>query len=261
MPELRKYGKSPYKVVLVHGGPGAAGEMAPVAIQLAKHWGVVEPFQTKHSIEGQVEELNCVIRKNTDYPVVLIGFSWGAWLSIIFSSLYKSLVSQLIIIGCGPFEDKYAPEIFKTRMSRLNSSDRVRLHDILKELDVRSNIDTTGALVGLGQIFTKADSFDPIAEPHDALEFDAGIYRDVWMEAGEMRKSGKLLNYIKDITCPVVAIHGDFDPHPSSAVIPTLTAGIEDFRHYLLPHCGHKPWIERKAQKVFYEILEENINF
>ena len=45
---------------VVHGGPGACGEMAPVARRLASARGVLEPIQTALSLEGQVEELRTV---------------------------------------------------------------------------------------------------------------------------------------------------------------------------------------------------------
>ena len=45
----RAYGKAPYTVVLVHGGPGAAGEMTPVAKRLSNNRGILEPFQTSTS--------------------------------------------------------------------------------------------------------------------------------------------------------------------------------------------------------------------
>jgi hypothetical protein len=56
MKNLRKYGKAPYKIAVIHGGPGAGGEMAPIARELASDWGVLEPFQTATSLEGQIEE-------------------------------------------------------------------------------------------------------------------------------------------------------------------------------------------------------------
>lgn len=52
----RRYGKEPFKVVVVHGGPGAAGEMKTMAEELSKTFGVVEPLQTANSIKGQVED-------------------------------------------------------------------------------------------------------------------------------------------------------------------------------------------------------------
>jgi len=44
MDTLRKYGKEPFSIAVIHGGPGAGGEMAPVARELSSHWGVLEPI-------------------------------------------------------------------------------------------------------------------------------------------------------------------------------------------------------------------------
>lgn len=45
--KLRTYGQAPFKGAVLHGGPGAPGEMAPVAKELARFCGVLEPLQTK----------------------------------------------------------------------------------------------------------------------------------------------------------------------------------------------------------------------
>ena len=57
---VRKYGKPPYSVAVVHGGPGAPGSMAPVARELAKHCGVIEHLESATTIDGQVGELHDV---------------------------------------------------------------------------------------------------------------------------------------------------------------------------------------------------------
>lgn len=44
MNNLRKYGSEPFTVAVIHGGPGAAGEMAPVAKEISAYRGVLEPF-------------------------------------------------------------------------------------------------------------------------------------------------------------------------------------------------------------------------
>ena len=43
--QSRRYGLSGPTVVLLHGGPGAAGEMAPLAVQLSDEFDVIEPLQ------------------------------------------------------------------------------------------------------------------------------------------------------------------------------------------------------------------------
>lgn len=49
---IRLYGEEPYRVVLVHGGPGAIGSLKEFAQELSERlqMGVVEALQTKYSI-------------------------------------------------------------------------------------------------------------------------------------------------------------------------------------------------------------------
>jgi pimeloyl-ACP methyl ester carboxylesterase len=58
----------------------------------------------------------------------------------------------------------------------------------------------------------------------------------------------------------VVAIHGDFDPHPAEGVKEPLAKAIENFRFILLKNCGHTPWIERDARERFYQLLAVELN-
>jgi len=46
----RVYGNKPYHVAVIHGGPGAPGEMAPVARELSLSTGVLEPLQTTETV-------------------------------------------------------------------------------------------------------------------------------------------------------------------------------------------------------------------
>jgi pimeloyl-ACP methyl ester carboxylesterase len=57
----------------------------------------------------------------------------------------------------------------------------------------------------------------------------------------------------------VVAIHGDYDPHPAEGVQGPLSAILRRFRLILLKNCGHKPWIERQARDEFYRVLKEEL--
>ena len=75
----------------------------------------------------------------------------------------------------------------------------------------------------------------------------------------ELRRNGKLLELGEYIRCPVVAIHGDYDPHPAEGVQTPLSAILKNFRFILVNNCGHKPWIEREARDKFYGILKEEL--
>jgi pimeloyl-ACP methyl ester carboxylesterase len=259
MTNLRIYGNPPFNIAVIHGGPGAAGEMAPVARELSSGWGVLEPLQTKSSIQGQIEELRTVLEENANLPVFLIGFSWGAWLSYLVAAYYPSLIKKLILIGSGPFEEKYAVRILKTRLNRLSEEERrevISLQEVLDDPAVESN---SAAFARFGALFSKADAYDPIIDESEPIDCQVDIFQNVWKEASELRRSGLLLELGKQIECPVVAIHGDYDPHPAEGVQKPLSVILKSFRFILLANCGHKPWIERQARDKFYKILKEEL--
>lgn len=259
MKALRKYGEPPFSVVVIHGGPGAPGTMAPVARELSADWGVLEPLQTAASVEGQIEELRSVLEEEGDLPVMLIGFSWGAWLGFMLAARNPAYVRKLLLVGSGPFEDSYAAGIQETRLSRLSEEERREVHPLIGALDDPTYADKNSSLTRLGELFIKADAYDPLTLDTEVLECRYEIHQSVWKEAAELRASGKLLELGKQIRCPVVAIHGDVDPHPFDGVQKPLTAVIRDFRFVLLENCGHIPWIERQARDRFYEILESEL--
>lgn len=66
---VRLYGKQPYKIVLVHGGPGAMGSLKGFAKELhdRTNIGVVEAIQSKYSMTflygGDMNQLLQVLAK------------------------------------------------------------------------------------------------------------------------------------------------------------------------------------------------------
>ncbi len=259
MENLRKYGKAPFSVAVIHGGPGAPGEMAPVARELSAGRGVLEPLQTAATLEGQIRELKVVLEENADLQVTLIGFSWGAMLSFIFTARLPQYVKKLILIGSGPYEKKYAANIMSTRISRLGKEDWDSFLSLNKALSDPAAKNRDEVFCSLGKLISKADTYAPLLHEDELLECSYEIFNGVWEEASELRSSGKLLKLGKKIICPVVAIHGDYDPHPFEGVREPLSGVLKDFRFILLEKCGHKPWIEREAREQFYELLEDEI--
>jgi len=253
----RIHGESPHNVAVIHGGPGARGGLTPVARKIAEYNGVLEPIQTMYTVNGQADELHDILTKNADLPVTLIGFSWGAWLSFITAARYPKDIKKLILVGCGPFEQEYAARITMERINRLNEVDRFKALEMAKAVSEGLE-EKASQLFGL---FHDVDVYERIPrEPEDeSAGFDYDIYRGVWPEAERMRMSGELLKLGEDIKCPVVAIHGDYDPHPAEGVREPLSRVIKDFRFILLEKCGHDPQMEKYAADKFYAILKEEI--
>lgn len=259
MGNLRKYGSQPYKVAVVHGGPGAPGEMAPVARELSSITGVLEPMQTATTIEGQVNELRTVLLENGALPLTLIGFSWGAMLSFIFTAKNPALVKKLILVSSGVYEEEYAVNIMGTRLIRLSAEEREEVTLLTEALRDSSIKDKNMLMAKLGSLIFKADSFNPLPHDSEIIEYQYDINQSIWNEARELRSSGKLAELGDNIRCPVVAIHGDYDPHPSKGVSSPLSRILKDFKFTLLENCGHYPWVEQDAKDKFYSVLRSEI--
>ncbi len=259
MKTVRKYGYAPFTVAVVHGGPGAAGEMAPVAQELSRFHGTLEPLQTKATIDGQVKELAHVIEHHGAVPLSLIGHSWGAWLAVLYTARYPSSVKKLILVGSGPFEERFVAQITATRMSRMNGKEEQALETLIKTLNDPWGRQKDAAFTQVGELLLKTDSYNllPRAEPHGSASYT--VFEQVWKEAEEMRRSGALLDMARQLTCPVVAIHGEYDPHPYEGVQQPLSRTIKNFTFILLKKCGHYPWLERDARKEFYQALEKEL--
>ena len=238
---------------MLHGGPGAPGSMQEPAVNLASQAGILEPLLTHPSITGQLAGLYETIMKHGYPPVILIGHSWGAWLAFLFAANYPALAKKLILIGAGSFEPQYNANLVKIRSNRLSEkeNDEATILSALVNQGSASDCDFRR----YGELMTKADSYDCDAVEKGALKFYPEVYHSVWKEAEKIRKRGELLAMGSKIACPVVAIHGMDDPHPSEGVEKPLRKVLQDFRFTALEKCGHYPWRERHAKVRFYEIL------
>jgi pimeloyl-ACP methyl ester carboxylesterase len=229
-------------VAVLHGGPGAPGSAAPVARTLAAR-GVasLEPLQAAVSIEGQLDELHDLLLARSEPPIVLVGWSWGAWLSLLFAVGHPSVVRKAVLVGSGPFEQRYAAGIRATRLSRLTEDERVEYG--------------RGELSSLARLSAMADAYDALPHADETLELQPAVHRLVSAEAAELRRSGVHLERVTGVSCPVVAIHGDHDPHPAEGVRAPLARVLDEFSFVLLARCGHEPWNERYARDRFFKIL------
>ncbi|HHS13528.1 MAG TPA: alpha/beta hydrolase [bacterium] len=258
-PNIRKYGKPPFTAALIHGGPGAAGEMAPVSQQLGKTRGALEPLQTADSVQGQIDELISQLKRHARTPVTLVGFSWGAWLSLLAAAKAPSLVEKLILIGCGPLSEEYSGSTRENRLKRLQGADRRELTVLMGELDDPAKIFSTEKADRLRQLIQKTDSFDPLCSNGNSIAFQADIAKRVWQEARLWRQQEKLLRAAAKVRCPVTFLHGQHDPHPAEGILMPLADVMNAFTFIMLHECGHKPWIERRVRDRFFHILEDQL--
>lgn len=253
---VRLYGKAPYKIVLVHGGPGAMGSLKGLAQVLAElsHIGVIEAIQSKYSIAELIEELHNQISDNCSNKVSLVGHSWGAWLVVLFAEQYPELIEHIILIGSGPIEDKYVSEIGARRLQNLSEEEGAILQRLIDNKAIDKDMEK------IPSILEKADNYClENIEKHKADKVDSEMHNKVWSEAANLRTNGELLKSFKNIKSKICLIQGQFDPHPVKGVtIPLQENGVQ-CETYILEKCGHSPFMEKYAKDEFYKILIQEI--
>lgn len=257
METIRKYGKPPFRIGLLHGGPGASGEMKPVAVNLSKDFGILEFLQTEKSVNGQVEELHHQLTSSADLPVTLIGYSWGAWLGFLFAARYPDLLKKLILVSSGAFDSKYNHDLMNIRLNRLNQQDRKEAEELISAINSADS--DNGVLKRFGELMAISDSYSYLYADDDLVNLDLAIYQSVWTEASELRDTNELVNCADRIKCPVVAIHGDYDSHPIDGVEKPLSDKLDNFKMIKIEKCGHTPWRERYAKDTFFEVLRKEL--
>ena len=262
MKNYRLYGNAPYTAAVIHGGPGALGSVAAIARRLTHMgFGVIEPLQTRNSISQLVDELHETLSENGGEQTTLIGHSWGAWLTWLYAAAYPSNVKKLILVGSGPFEAAFVPSIDATRKSRLSVEQAAEMDAIFAALNNPDTLEKD-TWIKRFSLLPNTDDFAPViieTDIEDSIENDGTAIGNILPEAAHMRATGELLDLSKHILCPVIAVHGDYDPHPAEGVQLPLSKKLNNFRFYLLSHCGHSPWKERYAMDEFYEIIANEL--
>src|SRR5439155_25881563 len=107
---------------------------------------------------------------------------------------------------------------------------RAELDALMRVLDDPTNTDRNTPFAQLGELLAEADSFDPLPHQNEVMECQYALSESVWQEATELRRSGELLAMGRSISCPVVAIHGDYDSHPAEGIQLPLSKVVQNFR-------------------------------
>ncbi len=255
--KTRQYGQGSPQVVVLHGGPGAPGSVGALAQEIGKRHSALEPFQGQGSVEGQVEELNDQIKASCTEPVTLIGHSWGAWLAYVYAATHPRRVSKLVLVGSGPFDVSYVAQMNATRAQRMPPDQEAEINRLAGAIfgGGLPEAEEKACFGQLGGIMTALDSFEAIDKNSHAVDYRPDHFKSLMPQAGQLRKSGQLVAYGKDIQCPVLAIHGDYDPHPVDGVRQPLSQVLGDFEMRVIDRCGHEPWNEVYGKETFYKTL------
>ncbi|MCK9356484.1 MAG: alpha/beta hydrolase [Dehalococcoidia bacterium] len=255
---IRHYGTHGAHVVVLHGGPGAAGYMAPVARGLSDVFRVAEPFQRRReemplSVARHVQDLQSVLDSVCgDEPPLLVGHSWGAMLALAYAAEHPERPKALALIGCGTFDPRSRTRLQATVRERAAEAIERRLEEVARRItdpDVR--------LCVTGRILESLYSCELLPHQDETVEYDARGRLDSWRDMLRLQRAGVYPAEFSRITAPVLMVHGDCDPHPGGMIRDTLASVLPQLQYLELLRCGHYPWLERHARDEFFAALRD----
>jgi len=235
MIEVRRYGSGGPTVIVLHGGPGAPGYMAPVARALADAFVVLEPLQRPSGTEPltvarHVEDLDEVVRSlGAGARPALVGSSWGGMLALAYAAAHPDATSGVVVIGSGTFD----------------LAARARLRELLAER--RS--------LPFGAQYTLAPLDEIEADEVPGRGFDRRANEETWNDMVRLQAEGVYPAAFRAIRVPVLMLHGAYDPHPGDMIRDGLLPFIPQLEYRQWERCGHYPWLERYARDDFYATL------
>lgn len=244
-------------VVVLHGGPGAPGSAGPLARGLVDPLYVVEPWQRWSgeeplTVERHVADLAATLGHLVpDTRPVLVGESWGAMLALVFASRFPGGVAGLVLVGCGTFDEASRATLQQTLDARTSPALRARLDALENEVT-----DEAARFLTLYRLCDSLYTFERASDAPAAVErFDLVGHRESWADMFRLQASGALPAAFGAITCPVLMVHGAYDPHPGAMTRDTLRRYVPQLAYRELDRCGHSPWIERHARERFFALV------
>lgn len=211
------YGKGKPLFVLHGGGVGSSYELGRLLDLLRKDFKVVAVTTRGHgrseigheplTYEQKAKDVLAVIKEITDEPVIIFGFSDGAYTSYKVAAMYPDKVERVVAIGAGTLQPGYFPADMK--VEDLEKADKAFM-DQLRKL---------------------------MPEPNRLQEFMSG-YMAFW---NKMKVDADLLTQIK---CPVLLIAGDEDDHAPLHTMQEAFQMIPSSRLCIVPKAWHTAFLD-----------------
>ncbi len=255
---VRVYGDAEASLMVLHGGPGAPGYLAPMCRYLATEHRVIEPFQrmrtdTAVTVAIHVEDLHRVIESVAgEQAVMLVGHSWGAMLALAYGAQHPECLGGLILVGCGTFDAASRRELQATVARRMSPDLKLRLSQLS-----RATSDADVRMCVTARLLEPLYSFDLLPHIDETEWYDSRGQRESWSDMLRLQQTGVYPAAFAAIQAPVLLLHGDADPHPGRRVASSLQAVLPRLEYVELPRCGHYPWWERHAREAFYRTLSD----
>lgn len=256
--QVREYGTRGPVVVVLHGGPGAPGYMAPVSCGLADTFRVFEPLQRGSGAEPltvarHVADLHELLESRCwKARPALVGHSWGAMLALAYAAAHPGRTAGLVLIGCGTFDVAARARMRAILDERMDDGLRRRMERLPEEFP-----DPDERIRVLGNLTLPLYSYEILPSGQAAEVCDALANRQTWEDMVRLQQEGVYPAAFAAIDVPVIMLHGAADPHPGRMIRVGLEPYLLQLEYREWERCGHYPWLERHVGVEFFAVLRD----
>jgi pimeloyl-ACP methyl ester carboxylesterase len=225
---VHEYGDAGPVVIVLHGGPGAPGDVTDMARGLADTFHVLEPYQRPSgdaplTVARHVEDLRELVVARSLLGPALVGHSWGAMLALAFAAAHPDLAVRLVLVGCGTFDE----------------GSRARFR----------------AAIGDRRPDEPVKAWAEASEP-EAVAFDERANAETWADMLRLQIEGVYPAAFTAIRSPVLMLHGAADPHPGRMILESLRPFLPQLEYREWERCGHYPWREKAVRGDFFATVK-----
>lgn len=256
---VRHYGNSGPLVLVLHGGPAAVGEVAPVAEGISGAFHAVEPWQRGSggeplTVARHIADLHALSKDLAgDTPVAILAHSWGAMLALCYAAAHPGKAGPIVLVGCGTFDPASRSMLHATIEERMDDDLRSRIHQASADA-----IDPADEFVQTFRLTKHIFDFDPIrpcTNEEEFVPFDLDAHHETWCDMRRLQEDGTYPSAFAAIESPVLMMHGQYDPHPGKLIRDSLLTHIPQLEYREFERCGHSPWIEKSTRELFFSCV------
>jgi len=270
---VKTYGVGPKTIILIHGGPSLSNYMSTLGCLLSDKYQVVEYSQKgtpenptanikELTLSSHLNDLKVIVESHKNKPLVLIGHSWGASLALLFIAENPGVISKTILIGSAPLEDGASKKFGENTQSRLDQDSKEKLLAIKNSFDVAKTDDVKNVLMQerlriIGPVY----HFDPRTEENFSnLGWNYSSFVSSIDSLWDFIDAGNISKALKNISDPVIAYHGEYDPIPLEETFIFLKKNIVNLKTSVIKTSGHFPWLEIGAKNEFLSQLKNELD-
>lgn len=254
-------------IIVVHGAPILSQDyLLPYLTKLAENnlvifydqrgcgYSTSELTEKYINVQTFVEDIETIRKSLNLDKIILLGHSWGGFVSMKYAIQYPEHLDKLILMGTMPASQEefslFLKEVAKRLAPLQDKLQVIESTDLFKSGDPET-VEQQNKIVFQTYLYNPEDinklnlllPRQGILSGFKVLELLCG---DIFMKPYHIFKE------LATIKCPTLILHGDSDPI-SYQMAEHIHQAIPDSQFIKIDHCGHFPYIEQ-PQVMFFTI-------